>query len=65
MKFGPDVLAEIVSIVFQGLQEDMDVSQMLRDIDVVVDDGYGDKTVGPETVVLSDEYRRLKMADRG
>jgi hypothetical protein len=50
MRFGPDVLLEIMDIVRQGLTEGKDVSQMLRDIDVTLD-------VSIQRVVLSEQYK--------
>lgn len=35
MKLGEDVLLEIMSILQRGLLEQRDVSQMLRDLDIV------------------------------
>lgn len=55
MKFGKDVLLEIVAIVQDGLVNGTDVSQKLREIDVKVE---SDGTV----VTLSDEYMSRKTA---
>lgn len=50
MKLGPDVLIEIMSIVHYGLLNQTDVSQRLRDLDLVeVED----------KLVLSEEYRQV------
>jgi hypothetical protein len=49
MKFGADVLLQIVTIVREGLVEGKDVSQMLREVDVEVDPGT-------MTLVLSPGY---------
>lgn len=37
MKLGPTVLAAIVASVRKGLSEGLDVSQLLRDLDVEID----------------------------
>lgn len=56
MKFGKDVLLEIVDVVRRGIAEQKDVSQMLREVDVVVSPGP------PEEVVLSQEYFRTRSS---
>ena len=62
MKLGPDVLIEIVAIVQRGLIEGEDVSQMLRDMDLVGEDaGGGDdgpSTFRHGTLRLSEDYKR-------
>lgn len=50
MKLAPDVLLEIVAILQDGLSHGKDISQSLRDIDIV-DNGDG-------TAKLSEEYLR-------
>lgn len=53
MRFGPDLLLEIIDIVRQGLVESKDISQMLREIDVQMESST-------QTVVLSDLYKERK-----
>lgn len=47
MKFGPSVLLEIMDILRRGLVEQKDVSQMLRDVELVVDQ-EGNVSLDPE-----------------
>ena len=56
MKFGKSVLLEIVDVVREGLLTGKDISQALREIDVVEKVGglLNDEDVGK--LVLSDEY---------
>jgi len=56
MRFGKDVLLEIVAIVQDGLVNGTDVSEKLRQIDVQV--MIDDQTT--EYLSLSDEYKNLK-----
>lgn len=51
MKFGPDVLIEIISIVQKGMMGGSDVSQSLREIDVSVD-------TSSQRLILSSDYVR-------
>jgi hypothetical protein len=50
MKFGKHVLLQIVAIVQEGLVDGKDISQQLRDVEVVVDPG------DPDRVTLDPEY---------
>lgn len=59
MKFGKDVLLEIVSIVQDGLVNGTDVSQRLRELDVVPESDT-DIVLTSENCVLSDEYKNRK-----
>ncbi|MFA5750421.1 MAG: hypothetical protein WC895_04320 [Candidatus Shapirobacteria bacterium] len=52
MKLGKSVLVEIIAIVQEGLLCGDDVSQRLRDIEVVVVEGVA----GPEEVELTQGY---------
>ena len=56
MRFGKDVLLEIVAIVQDGLVNGTDVSEKLRQVDVQV------ATDAPDSdyVSLSDEYKNRK-----
>ncbi len=63
MKLGPDVLVEIVAIVQRGLTEGEDVSQMLRDMELVGEDVGDNGDNGPSTyrhgmLRLSEDYKR-------
>ena len=50
MKLGPAALAEIVRIVAEGLSEGRDISQGLRDIELI-------EVSGSSIVELTEEYR--------
>ena len=52
MKLGPDVLLEIMSIVQKGLAGQTDVSQDLRDLDLLV-------SRNGEFVMLNDEKAEI------
>ena len=55
MKLGEDVLLEIVEIVRTGLSEGKDISDLLRDMDLDVDD-----SALVDKLVLSPAYRARK-----
>jgi hypothetical protein len=55
MKFGPSILLEIVAIVQDGFLNGKDVSQALRNIEVVVDPD------DPEKLNLSDAYMKHRL----
>lgn len=57
MRFGPTVLLEIVSIVQNGLLKGQDVSQALREVEVIVD------PKDPDLLRLSDEYMETRVEE--
>lgn len=59
MKLGSDTLLCIVDIVRQGFVEGKDISQKLREIDLVEEIKNGQDS----TLVLSDEYKKLNKCE--
>ncbi len=59
MKLGNDVLVEIVDIVRDGIANGKDISQSLRDIDLVQDVVLAD-TYENQKLVLSNSYKSAK-----
>lgn len=60
MKFAPDVLLEVLSIVQEGLLLQTDVSERLRAVEVMQDPNDAEKLILSESYVLA----RLKESEK-
>jgi hypothetical protein len=57
MKLSAEVLLEIVNIVQKGILEGIDVSEMLREIDLDVPTVDHGRTYSNSLLLLSEEYK--------
>lgn len=56
MKLSNEALVEVIAIVAEGLANNEDISQKLRELDLVVQPEGGVKFVEPALLALSQEY---------